>query len=82
MNRTNRNQRKELFTELLINLRKKQNITQNELAERLSEPQSFVSKVENGERRLDFIELLEYLEALGKSPVEFIQQSLKRFQED
>ena len=35
-----------------------------ELAERLSRPQSFVSKYETGERRLDVVEFLEVAEAL------------------
>jgi transcriptional regulator with XRE-family HTH domain len=35
-------------------------LTQVEVAERLRKPQSFVSKTEAGERRLDVIELLEF----------------------
>ena len=37
--------------------RKKSGFTQVEIAKRLGKPQSFVSKVENGERRLDIIEV-------------------------
>ena len=33
-------------------------LTQEEVASLLGRPQSFVSKVESGERRLDFVELL------------------------
>ena len=40
------------------------NLTQVELAERLERPQSFVSKYECGERRLDLVELGEVCEAL------------------
>jgi transcriptional regulator with XRE-family HTH domain len=47
-------------------------MTQEELASRLKKPQSFVSKYENGERRLDAIELLAVLKALGVDPARFI----------
>lgn len=47
-------------------------ITQAELAVRLGETQSFVSKVERGERRLDVLEFLSFCEALGVPPLEFI----------
>ena len=40
-------------------------LTQAELARRLSKPQSFVSKFETGERRLDLIEFAEISAALG-----------------
>jgi transcriptional regulator with XRE-family HTH domain len=40
-------------------------MTQAELAGRLERPQSFVSKVESGERRLDTIEFLEWAREVG-----------------
>ncbi len=40
------------------------NLTQQELARRLKKPQSYVSKYENGERRLDVAEFLEIATAL------------------
>jgi ribosome-binding protein aMBF1 (putative translation factor) len=50
---------------LLIQARESQGLTQARVAERLNRPQSFVSKYENGERRLDVIEFLEVAAALG-----------------
>ncbi|MDP4027166.1 helix-turn-helix transcriptional regulator [Methylobacterium sp. NEAU 140] len=41
---------------LLIEARRAAGVTQVELAGRLGRPQSFVSKYEQGERRLDFVE--------------------------
>ena len=49
----------------LIQERKDAKIAQRELASRLSKPQSFVSKYESGERRLDVVELLQIADALG-----------------
>jgi len=49
------------YIELLANLRRERmasNISQTELSQKLSKPQSFISKIECGERRLDVIELL------------------------
>lgn len=53
------------FRELLIAIRTNQSLTQTQLAEKLGKPQSFVSKYETGERRLDFIEVLELAECMN-----------------
>lgn len=50
----------------LIELRESKDVTQVELAQRLGKPQSYVSsKVEILERRLDVIELIDWLTALS-----------------
>lgn len=46
------------------------NITQVELARRLSKPQSVVSEYENGRRRVDVVEFLLIARTLGADPVE------------
>lgn len=50
----------------LIELRESKDMTQVELARRLNKPQSYVSKVEILERRLDVIELCDWLESLDE----------------
>lgn len=49
---------------LLRQLRREAALTQVQVAERLDVPQSFVSKYESGERRLDVIELRHVAEAI------------------
>lgn len=50
---------------ILIERRIAAGLLQDVLADRLGRPQSYVSKLENGERRLAVTELLELAEALG-----------------
>ncbi len=58
----------------LIDARHANRLTQAELSRRLGRPQSFVSKYERGERRLDFVEVLEITEALGGDPIDLVRQ--------
>ncbi len=48
------------------------------LAKKLGRPQSFVSKFERGERRLDVIEFLEVAKALGVDPARIIADLERR----
>jgi transcriptional regulator with XRE-family HTH domain len=48
-----------------------------DLARRIGQPQSFVSKYESGERRLDLVELREICDAVGVSLEVFV----RRFEE-
>lgn len=50
--------------EWLVEARRERGITQAQLALLLGRPQSFISKYERGERRLDFVEVLEIAAAL------------------
>lgn len=52
----------------LVEARHTASLTQLEVADRMGRPQSFVSKYENGERRLDVIEFIEVCSAIGLSP--------------
>lgn len=65
------------FHLLLRQIRIDQGWTQAELADRLGQPQSFVSKYESGERRIDFLELRQICRALSVELSDFI----RRFEE-
>ena len=60
--------------EWLIAGRRDRQLTQVRLAALLGRPQSFVSKYERGERRLDFVEVLEIAEVLGIDACDLVQE--------
>ena len=64
--------------ELLAQARDKAGLTQSRLARRLGKPQSFVAKYEGGERRLDVLELLHILVAIGTDPMRFMKALISR----
>ena len=59
---------------LLKQLRTKANLTQADLAKKITQPQSFVSKYESGERRLDILELRTICLALGITLSDFVKK--------
>jgi transcriptional regulator with XRE-family HTH domain len=60
--------------DLLRQVRKQAKLRQEDVATNLGKPQSFVSKYESGERRLDILELREVCAAMGTSLVEFARR--------
>jgi transcriptional regulator with XRE-family HTH domain len=62
------------FTDLLKEERRKAGLTQAMLAKKLRRPQSYVSKYERGDRRLDVIEFLEIARVLEFNPGEIIRK--------
>jgi transcriptional regulator with XRE-family HTH domain len=67
-------QHQKKLQELLRQVRYEANLRQTELAQKLDEPQSFVSKYENGERRLDILEIREVCMAIGIPLEEFARR--------
>lgn len=63
-----------LFRALLVETRQSRQLTQTEVANRLQKPQSFVSKYELGERRLDIVEFLEVAQALNVPAYEILRK--------
>lgn len=60
-----------MFRELLRDLRLQKGLTQTELSSALGMAQSFVSKYEMGERRLDFVEVADLCRQLGVTLEDF-----------
>ncbi|MEO1047274.1 MAG: helix-turn-helix transcriptional regulator [Pseudomonadota bacterium] len=59
---------------VLSEIRNEQGVTQAELAALLGKPQSFVSKIENGDRRIDLIELIAIADALDVRPAAILER--------
>jgi transcriptional regulator with XRE-family HTH domain len=72
----------DLFRRLLITARKDVPLTQVELAQRLGKPQSFISKYENGERRLDIAEFIDVAQAMGIDPRLILDRLLQAIGEE
>ncbi len=62
------------FAAVLAQARLDAGITQQELAAQLHKPQSFVSKVERCERRLDVPEFILLARALGYEPADLLHR--------
>jgi len=62
------------FVSELTGARQALNVTQAELARRLGKPQSYVSKIERLERRIDVVELCALIDALGLDRREAFEQ--------
>lgn len=56
----------------LVSARAEAGLTQRDLAARLKKPPSYVAKGESLQRRLDLIEMIDWLAALGVKPGPFI----------
>lgn len=62
------------FLSQLRDARRRAGLTQEELAKRLNKSQSWVTKMETGDRRVDIAQLVFICRALGLSLAEFIQR--------
>lgn len=68
MGRSVHTQAYKALLQTLIEAREAAGLTQVELAARLGATQSFISKCERGERRLDVVEFVEFVTAMGQEP--------------
>ncbi|HEY0281978.1 MAG TPA: helix-turn-helix transcriptional regulator [Rhizomicrobium sp.] len=69
--------RHKALIDLLIQKREAAGMTQAELADRLGEYQSFVARLESGQRRVDVVEFLSLAEVLGFDPAKTISALTK-----
>jgi transcriptional regulator with XRE-family HTH domain len=65
------------LVELLIAERKRAGIRQAELARRVGKTQTFVARIEAGQRRVDAIELLSLCRIIGVDPIRVVRKVLK-----
>lgn len=56
------------LTAILLDARHNAGLTQQEVADRLGKPQSYVAKVEGVERRIDVVEFVALANAIGADP--------------
>jgi transcriptional regulator with XRE-family HTH domain len=64
----------ERFQRMLVEARKVSGLSQQEVADRLGRPQTYVSKCELGTRRMDVVEFLAMANVLGFDPAIFIKK--------
>jgi transcriptional regulator with XRE-family HTH domain len=69
--------KKSRLASLLRQVRLDANLTQSQLAEAIGETQSYISKYENGEQRLDLIELEAVCNSVGIRLTAFVERYLE-----
>lgn len=77
MEKTLTTKRHKALIEALIGYREQAGLSQSELAQKLGEYQSFVARLESGQRRLDVIEFITLADILQFDTAELLRQ-LKR----
>jgi transcriptional regulator with XRE-family HTH domain len=60
--------KRKIVREALKEARLRHGLRQQDVAQALGRPQSFVAKVESGERKADFVETLDLCAAVGLDP--------------
>ncbi len=72
-------QKYELLRSELKNARLQAKLLQADLAKKLKKPQSYISKVESGERNIDVIEFISYCEVLDLEPSKWLKKLVDKF---
>ncbi len=66
------------LVEVLTEARKRAELTQEQLADRIKRDQTFVSLIERGQRRVDVIEFVRIANGVGADPVELFAEVVAR----
>ncbi|MGO4386779.1 helix-turn-helix domain-containing protein [Microvirga sp. 2YAF29] len=72
-----RSRRHQRLAELLAEYRDKADLHQAQVAQKLGRHQPFMTNIENGQRRVDVVEMLDLAEIMGFDPHELIDLLLK-----
>jgi transcriptional regulator with XRE-family HTH domain len=68
------------LVELLVETRRAAQLTQQQVADRLGKPQSYVAKVEGAERRIDVLEFAALVKAMGNDPTVLLDRLLSELE--
>lgn len=66
--------------ELLVETRRAAQLTQQQVADRLGKPQSYVAKVEGAERRIDVLEFAALVKAMNSNPTVLLDSLLSELE--
>ena len=73
MAKTIRSKGQEALRQALVDARKKAGLSQKQLAAKLKHHQSFVARIESGERRIDVVELIVLARVIGFDPFDILE---------
>jgi transcriptional regulator with XRE-family HTH domain len=76
MSKTTQWPRHKALVAFLVEKRERAGLTQTDLARKLGQHQSFVARLESGQRRIDVVELLDIAEAIDFDPREAVRRVL------
>lgn len=77
MPRTLGDRRHDVLIRYLIEKRRETGLKQAELAEKMRVYQSFIARMESGQRRVDVVELIKLSKILGFDPTEIVNKLSK-----
>jgi transcriptional regulator with XRE-family HTH domain len=71
-------QKYEFLRSELKRARQEANLLQSDLAKKLNKPQSYISKIESGERTLDVVECINLCVAMGLNPATWLKRFIEK----